>query len=239
MVLLRAGVAEWQTRRIQNPLSFGHVGSNPTSGTGAYRSDGCRQRATADVATTRQGDDVKDDKAGYLIWMDLEMTGLDPDKERIIEIATIITDGRLNIIAKGPQHVIHQSDELLDAMDEWNTTHHGASGLTDRVKKSRIDESTAEEETLSFIGRYCEPRANPLAGNSVHQDRRFLSRYMPRLHDYLHYRNVDVSTIKELGRRWNPEVVQRAPRKSGSHRALEDIEESIAELRYYRRAFFK
>ena len=178
-------------------------------------------------------------KSGYLIWMDLEMTGLDPDKERIIEMATIITDGRLNIVAEGPELVIHQPDEILDAMDAWNTSHHNASGLVSRVKKSRVTESQAEEETLQFIGRYCERSATPLAGNSVHQDRRFLARYMPRLHDYMHYRNVDVSTIKELAKRWNPSIVHRAPRKSGSHRALEDIKESISELRFYRRAFFR
>lgn len=178
------------------------------------------------------------EKDAYLIWMDLEMTGLDPDAERIIEIATIITDGRLNILAEGPELVIHQPDALLDGMDEWNRTHHGGSGLTERVRRSKVTEAAAEEETLTFIGRYCEPRTIPLAGNSIHQDRRFLSRYMPRLHDYLHYRNVDVSTIKELAKRWHPEVAHRAPRKSGSHRALEDIKESIAELRYYRRALF-
>jgi oligoribonuclease len=190
---------------------------------------------TLDILTAPQ---ALKDKDAYLIWMDLEMTGLDPDAERIIEIATIITDGRLNIIAEGPELVIHQSDELLGAMDDWNRTHHGGSGLTERVKRSKVTEEMAEEETLSFIGRYCEPRNIPLAGNSIHQDRRFLTRYMPRLHDYAHYRNVDVSTIKELAKRWRPSVVQKAPRKQGAHRALEDIKESINELRYYRRQFF-
>jgi oligoribonuclease len=177
-------------------------------------------------------------KDHFIVWIDLEMTGLDPERERIIEIATIITDGNLNPIKEGPELVIHQSDELLDAMDEWNTSHHCASGLTDRVRKSRITESQAEEQTLSFVSQYVtRARLAPLAGNSVHQDRRFLERYMPRLNDYLHYRNVDVSTVKELARRWYPDV--RPYDKQNSHRALEDIRESIAELRYFRAMLFK
>ncbi len=176
-------------------------------------------------------------KDGLLVWMDLEMTGLDPDRERIIEIATIITDAELRPIKEGPEFVIRQPDAILDAMDDWNTSHHGASGLTDRVRRSKVSESEAEELTLSFISRYAtRARMAPLAGNSIHQDRRFLERYMPRLNDYLHYRNVDVSTIKELAKRWYPNVEPYA--KKNAHRALEDVRESIAELRHYRQRIF-
>ncbi len=178
------------------------------------------------------------DKDQYIVWMDLEMTGLDPDAERIIEMATIITDGNLNPIKEGPEIVIHQSDEILAKMDEWNTSHHGASGLVDRVRKSKVTESAAEDMTLSFVSQYVtKARLAPLAGNSIHQDRRFLERYMPRLNDYLHYRNIDVSTVKELAKRWYPEM--RPYRKDNSHRALDDIRESISELRYFRAQLFK
>lgn len=177
-------------------------------------------------------------KDHYIVWMDLEMTGLDPERERIIEIATVITDGNLNTIKEGPELVVHQPDEILDAMDEWNTSHHGASGLTDRVRKSRVSESQAEEMTLSFVSQYVtRSRLAPLAGNSIHQDRRFLERYMPRLNAYLHYRNIDVSTVKELARRWYPDV--RPYQKNNNHRALDDIKESIAELRYFRAQLFR
>ncbi|MCB9508061.1 MAG: oligoribonuclease [Myxococcales bacterium] len=175
---------------------------------------------------------------GYIVWLDLEMTGLDPDRERIIEIATVITDAQLNIVKEGPDLVVHQPDAILDGMDEWNRTHHGGSGLTERVRRSRVSESEAEDQTLSFVSRYIGgARKAPLAGNSIHQDRRFLERYMPRLNDYLHYRNIDVSTVKELAKRWYPDV--RPYAKENSHRALEDIRESIAELRYYRQEILR
>ncbi len=173
-----------------------------------------------------------------LVWIDLEMSGLDPDRERILEIATIVTDGQLEVVAEGPEIVIHQPDSLLDAMDDWNRDHHGGSGLTERVRASTIDTADAERQTLEFIAAHVPERAAPLAGNSVHQDRLFLARYMPELEGYLHYRNVDVSTVKELVRRWHPQAFEGRPRKKGSHRALDDIRESIDELRYYRRAVF-
>ncbi len=173
-----------------------------------------------------------------LIWIDLEMSGLDPDRERILEIATIVTDAELEVIAEGPELVIHQPDALLDAMDDWNTEHHGASGLTERVRASTVTEAEAEAQTLAFLKEHCEPGRAPLAGNSVHQDRLFLVRYMPALHGFLHYRNCDVSTVKELARRWAPAAFEARPRKVASHRALDDIRESIVELRYYREKFF-
>ncbi len=170
-----------------------------------------------------------------LVWMDMEMTGLEPDKEKIIEVATIITDGNLVEIATGPELVIHQPDEVLEAMDAWNKKHHGGSGLVDRVKASTISDAAAEELTLAFIDQHAGPKDRPvLAGNSIHQDRRFIRSYWPRLDARLHYRMVDVSTIKELGRRWYPAVVAKCPLKRDSHRALDDIRDSIAELRFYR-----
>ena len=174
-----------------------------------------------------------------IVWIDLEMTGLDPDKERIIEAAVIVTDSDLNIIEEGPNIVIHQEDDLLNAMDAWNRKHHKASGLTERVKASTISEARAEAELLSFVQKHCKERQSPLAGNSIHQDRRFMRRYMPRLDDYLHYRIIDVSTIKELAKRWYPGSHDRQPAKTGNHRALEDIRESIEELRYYRDRVFR
>ncbi len=174
-----------------------------------------------------------------LVWMDLEMTGLDPERDRILEIAALVTNGDLQVVAEGPNLVVHQPDEVLAAMDEWNTQHHGDSGLTDRVRASTLSEQEAERAVLDFLSEYCEPRTAPLAGNSVHQDRRFLRRYMPSVEEFLHYRLVDVSTVKELGRRWYPESYARRPQKNATHRALDDIRESIEELRYYRKAFFK
>ena len=174
-----------------------------------------------------------------MVWMDLEMTGLDPERERIIEIAALITDSELEIVAEGPNLVVHQSDELLAAMDEWNTKHHGDSGLTQRVRESTLDEETAAQALLEFMQQHVPERSAPLAGNSVHQDRRFLRRYMPEVDDYLHYRIIDVSTIKELGRRWHADAYAAAPKKETRHRALEDIKESIQELRYWRSSIFK
>jgi oligoribonuclease len=173
-----------------------------------------------------------------LVWIDLEMSGLDPSRERILEIATIVTDGELEVIAEGPEIVVHQPDEVLDAMDDWNRKHHGQSGLTARVRASSIENEEAERLTVEFVAAHVGERAAPLAGNSVHQDRMFLARYMPKLEGYLHYRNVDVSTLKELVKRWYPKQFETRPSKKGSHRALDDIRESIDELRYYRRAVF-
>ncbi|WP_444918814.1 oligoribonuclease [Microbulbifer sp. JMSA003] len=173
-----------------------------------------------------------------LIWIDLEMTGLNPDKERIIEIATIVTDSRLDILAEGPSMVIHQSDALLDAMDEWNTEQHGGSGLVTRVKESSISERDAERETLEFLRQWVPEGASPMCGNSIGQDRRFLVKYMPELESYFHYRNLDVSSVKELARRWRPEVLDGV-KKHSSHLALDDIRDSIEELRHYRETFFR
>lgn len=173
-----------------------------------------------------------------LVWIDLEMTGLDPEKERIIEMATIITDSELNVVAEGPVIAVHQPDSLLDAMDEWCTTTHGASGLTKRVRESTIDEAQAEQRTLEFLQQHLEAGKSPLCGNSIGQDRRFLVKYMPRLEEFFHYRNLDVSTVKELARRWRPDVLAGV-KKQGSHLALDDIRDSISELRHYRDTFFK
>lgn len=171
-----------------------------------------------------------------LVWIDLEMTGLDPDKERIIEVATLITDGELNLIAEGPVIAVKQPDALLGAMDDWNTKTHGESGLIERVKASTVDTATAERQTLDFLKRYVAPDSSPVCGNSVHQDRRFLEREMPELLAFFHYRNLDVSTLKELAKRWNPEAL-RGFEKRNTHQALDDIRESVAELRHYRRTF--
>ncbi|PAV26463.1 oligoribonuclease [Tamilnaduibacter salinus] len=172
-----------------------------------------------------------------LVWIDLEMTGLDPEQERIIEIATIVTDSELNTVAEGPVLAVHQSDELLDAMDEWCTKTHGESGLTQRVRESRISEAEAEQQTIDFLKQHLESGQSPLCGNSIGQDRRFLVRYMPNLEAFFHYRNLDVSTIKELARRWRPDVL-KGVQKKGSHLALDDIRDSINELRHYRDQFF-
>ena len=173
-----------------------------------------------------------------LVWIDLEMTGLDPRTERIIEIATIITDSDLNIIAEGPSLAVRQDDALLEAMDEWNTVHHTSSGLIDRVRREGVAEAAACSQTLDFLKRHVEAGTSPLCGNSVGQDRRFLVEYMPELESFLHYRNLDVSTIKELAMRWRPDVMAGLNKK-GAHRALDDIRESIEELRHYRASFFR
>ena len=176
-------------------------------------------------------------KKSNLVWIDLEMTGLSPQNDRIIEIATIVTDIHLSIVAEGPELVIHQSDERLDGMDAWNKKTHGESGLIELVRASEIDEEEAERRTLSFLRRYATKQRSPLCGNAICQDRRFLDRYMPQVSSYLHYRHVDVSTIKELAKRWRPDLTSNQT-KNSRHRAMDDIRDSIEELRVYRDSFF-
>jgi oligoribonuclease len=173
-----------------------------------------------------------------LVWIDLEMTGLDPDTDLIIEIATIVTDARLNILAEGPVLAIHQSNEVLNGMDSWNTRTHGKTGLTERVKESTITAAEAEAQTIEFISQYCVRNKSPLCGNTICQDRRFMYRYMPKLEQWVHYRNLDVSVLKELAKRWRPEVLEGLEKKN-THKALDDIRESIEELRHYREVFLK
>jgi len=175
-------------------------------------------------------------KDSNLIWIDLEMTGLNPDTDRIIEIAIVVTDSHLKILAEGPVFAVHQSDEMLDGMDEWNTKQHNKSGLVERVKSSEISEAEAEAQTLDFIREYVTANKSPMCGNSICQDRRFLYRTMPKLENYFHYRNLDVSTVKELAKRWRPELIKGFKKKT-KHLALSDIMDSIDELKYYREHF--
>ena len=170
-----------------------------------------------------------------LVWIDLEMTGLDPETEKIIEVATLVTDADLNLIAEGPNLIISQSKELLDSMDEWNQNQHGSSGLIQEVINSDITEQIAEIETLDFISKYVEEKVSPMCGNTVSHDRRFLSKYMPRLEAYFNYRHIDVSSFKEVAVRWMNEA--QVYEKKGSHRALGDIKESVEELRFYKKLF--
>ncbi len=173
-----------------------------------------------------------------LIWIDLEMTGLDPQQDRIIEIATVVTDARLTLLAQGPVIAIHQPAAIMQEMDEWNTSHHGDSGLTDRVRRSDVSTRDAERETLDFLRRYVIPGRSPMCGNSICQDRRFMARLMPELEAFFHYRNLDVSTLKELARLWRPGLASGFIKK-GAHLALDDILESIDELKYYREHFLR
>lgn len=172
-----------------------------------------------------------------LIWIDLEMTGLDPEQHTVIEIATIVTDSELNVLAEGPVLAVHQSEAELDKMDEWNVRTHGESGLTERVRKEGIPIGEAEQRTLEFLKQWLPEGASPICGNSIGQDRRFLVKHMPELEAFFHYRNLDVSTIKELVRRWQPALMDEFT-KQGTHKALDDIRESIAELRFYRERVF-
>ena len=173
-----------------------------------------------------------------LIWLDLEMTGLEPEVDVILEIATIVTDSQLNILAQGPVFAISQTDEVLDNMSPWCVEHHGKSGLTQRCRESEISLAEATEKTIRFVEQYVPKGKSPMCGNSIGQDRRFINKYMPTFEDYFHYRNLDVSTVKELARRWKPEVLEKVV-KTGAHLALDDIKESIAELKVYREHFFK
>ncbi len=173
----------------------------------------------------------------HLIWIDMEMTGLDPRNNTVIEIATLITDANLNVVEEGPILAIHQSDAILAAMDEWNTEHHGQSGLTERVRQSNVTLATAERLTLEFFCRHVPVNTSPMCGNTIHQDRQFLYFYMPELEKYFHYRHIDVSTIKELAKRWVPKLAE--VEKESRHLAMSDIYESIEELKYYREHFLR
>jgi oligoribonuclease len=176
--------------------------------------------------------------ATCLIWIDMEMTGLSPETDRIIEVALVVTDQALNVVAQGPVRAVHQSDAVLNAMDSWNQSTHSRSGLIDRVKASTLSEADVESDMLAFLAQYVPAGASPMCGNSVCQDRRFLARYMPRLESHFHYRNLDVSTLKELARRWKPQLMSGIT-KQGKHEALADIYESIEELKYYREHLLK
>lgn len=174
----------------------------------------------------------------HLIWIDLEMTGLDTLNDTIIELATIVTDSELNILAEGPVFAIHTPDIVLNSMDDWNTRQHGQSGLIDRIRRSNVTMAQAESETIAFLSKYVESGRSPMCGNSICQDRRFLARQMPTLERFFHYRNLDVSTVKELAYRWRPDILSSFEKK-GNHLALDDIRDSIRELRHYKEHFFK
>ncbi|GEK74032.1 MULTISPECIES: oligoribonuclease [Halomonas] len=182
--------------------------------------------------------DAQDPRTQRLVWIDLEMTGLDPNRERIIEVATLVTDAELNVVAEGPVIAVHQPDALLEGMDDWNQKTHGASGLVSRVKASTVDTAKAEQETLAFLKAHVAPGSSPMCGNSIHQDRRFLEREMPELLAFFHYRNLDVSTVKELAKRWNPGALVGFSKRN-VHLAMDDIKESIAELSHYRQTFLR
>ncbi|MDX8379593.1 MAG: oligoribonuclease [Gallionella sp.] len=174
----------------------------------------------------------------HLVWIDMEMTGLNPETDRIIEVAIIVTDNNLKIVAEAPVLVVHQSDSIMDGMDKWNKSTHGKSGLIDRVKVSTLDEATVEAQMVAFLKEHVPAHTSPMCGNSICQDRRFMARYMPVFEDYFHYRNLDVSTLKELAKRWKPDMA-KGVKKHGKHEALADIYESIAEMKHYREHFLK
>jgi oligoribonuclease len=176
--------------------------------------------------------------ANNLIWIDMEMTGLKPETDRIIEVAILVTDNALTTVAEAPVLVVHQDDVTLAGMDSWNKSTHARTGLTERVRASKLDEAGAEQQLLGFLRQHVPPRTSPMCGNSICQDRRFLARWMPALEDYFHYRNLDVSTLKELCRRWKPEIAKNWV-KQGKHEALADIYESIDELKFYRDNFIR
>ncbi|MBL8474642.1 MAG: oligoribonuclease [Methyloversatilis sp.] len=174
----------------------------------------------------------------YLVWLDMEMTGLDPDNDRVIELACVVTDAQLEVVAEGPVIAVHQSDEVLAGMDKWNTSTHGKSGLTERVRASTVTEAAAQTEMIAFLNQYLPERTSPICGNSICQDRRFLARHMPQLEAWFHYRNLDVSALKELCKRWRPELAAQF-KKAQRHEALADIYESIDELKFYREHFLR
>lgn len=188
--------------------------------------------------TSKPQNDATDPRKNRLVWIDLEMTGLDPNRERIIEVATLITDNQLNLVAEGPVIAVRQPESLLSGMDDWNRKTHGQSGLIDRIRASDIETAEAERLTLEFLNAYVDPGSSPMCGNSVHQDRRFLEREMPELLAFFHYRNLDVSTLKELAGRWNPGALAGF-QKHNAHLAMDDIKESIAELAHYRDTFLR
>ena len=176
--------------------------------------------------------------ANNLIWIDMEMSGLNPDTDKVLEIAIVVTDSQLNTVAEAPVLVVHQADAVLDAMDDWNRSTHAKSGLVERVKASKLSEDAVQEQLVAFLSQHVPPRISPMCGNSVHQDRRFLARHLPGLEAYFLYRNLDVSTLKELAKRWKPAIMAGLT-KHGKHEALADIYESIEELRYYREHLLK
>jgi len=186
------------------------------------------------LMTSKTSSDAATPNDDYLVWLDMEMSGLDPETHRILEIALVVTDSQLQVVAHAPVYVVHQTEEHLDTMDAWNKGTHGRSGLIEKVKASTLAEADVERELLAFLKQYVGAGKSPMCGNTIHQDRRFLLRYMPALESYFHYRNVDVSTLKELCRRWNP-AIMKGFEKKGAHTALADILESIDELRYYRK----
>jgi oligoribonuclease len=193
---------------------------------------------TIDAAICRWNIMPAEDKKQRLIWIDMEMTGLDPDNDRIIEIAAVVTEGNLDIVAEAPVLVVHQADSVLNGMDKWNKSTHGKSGLIDKVKASRMSEPDAEKKMLAFLKKQLPAQTSPMSGNSICQDRRFLARHMPKLEAFFHYRNLDVSTLKELAGRWRP-AMKNGFQKANKHEALADIYESIEELKYYREHFIR
>ncbi|TRY71221.1 hypothetical protein TCAL_10111 [Tigriopus californicus] len=203
------------------------------------RPTGIRQKDVGTMSSSNPPVSLVQDPNQHLVWVDCEMTGLSIDRDTLLEMAVIVTDGRLEIVAQGPNIVIHQPDSVLAAMDDWCTQHHAHSGLTQAVKDSPISLKECEIQMLDFIQSHVPKGQCPLAGNSIGQDQRFLTKYMPDFMSHLHYRVVDVSTIKELAKRWYPEIAQKAPKKKVTHRALDDIMESIEELRFYRATLFK